>query len=58
MYVTEIYMNMDGVIFVHLASYDFQYMYIYIHILIIDFFLTRNRIHIKTLWIMKIIKKK
>lgn len=31
MYATEIGMNMDGVIFVCLASYDFQYMYIYLY---------------------------
>lgn len=26
MYVTEIYMSMDSIIFVHLASYDLHYL--------------------------------
>lgn len=57
MYLTEVDMNMDGVIFLWLASYDFQYTYtyLYIQILITDSFHRRNRIHIKTLWVFKII---
>lgn len=32
MYVTEIDMNMDGAIFVHLASYNFQDIYLFMFI--------------------------